>query len=121
MVYRILADLVVVIHLMFILFVVLGGLLVIKWRWFACLHLPALMWGGLVEFTGWICPLTPLENCLRKLGGDAGYETGFIVHYLVPIIYPEGLTRMDQTILGFMLVLINICIYLRVWRRHIKA
>ena len=93
MIYRALADLVLVVHLGFVLFVVLGGLLVVRWPWLAWLHVPAAVWGVLIEFMGWICPLTPLENSFRVAGGGAGYSGGFIEHYIRPILYPAGLTR----------------------------
>jgi hypothetical protein len=87
---RIAADLVVLAHLGFILFVILGGLLVLRWPRMAWIHLPAVIWGALIEFAGWICPLTPLENWLREASGTAGYQGGFIEHYLVPIVYPAN-------------------------------
>lgn len=96
----ILADLVMIPHLAFVIFVVCGGLLVLKWRWIAWLHLPAAVWGAVVEFTGWICPLTPLENWLREQGGEASYRSDFIAQYLLPVLYPEDLTRDLQLLLG---------------------
>ncbi|MBI1922506.1 MAG: DUF2784 domain-containing protein [Geobacter sp.] len=121
MIYRILADIVMVIHLAFVLFVVFGGLLVLRWRRLVWFHFPAFVWGVVIELTGWICPLTPLENYLRHRGGEAGYETGFIDHYIVPVLYPEGMTRSDQLILGALILLINIAVYswlVRRWRKH---
>src|ERR687889_2933712 len=91
--YRALADAVLVLHLAFVLFVVLGGLLVLRWPRLAWLHLPAAIWGVLIEFAGFVCPLTPLEVGLRRLGGEAGYEGGFIEHYLTGALYPAGLNR----------------------------
>lgn len=114
---RWLADAVLLLHLAFILFVVLGGLLALRRPQFAWLHLPAALWGVLIEFTGGICPLTPLENALRRRGGDAGYPGGFIEHYLVPLIYPGSLTRPVQVALGAAVVLINLAIYWQVARR----
>ena len=111
MIYRGLADLVLVVHLAFVLFVVLGGLLVLRWRWVAVLHVPAAIWGILIEFAGWICPLTPLENSLRRLGGEAGYSGGFIQHYLLPLVYPAGLTRNFQLMLGSLALVLNIAVY----------
>lgn len=111
MAYRTLADLVVVVHLSFVLFVVLGGMLVLRWhpvRWF---HLPAAVWGVLIEFTGWVCPLTPLENWLRRLGEEAGYTGGFVEHYLVSILYPEDLTRGFQITLGLAVLAVNLPVY----------
>jgi hypothetical protein len=107
MLYRLAADALVVVHLAFIIFVVLGGFLACRWRWLAWLHIPAALWGALIEFMGWICPLTPWENSLRRLAGDAGYEGGFIAHYLTPIIYPSGLTPTIQVLLGSLVVLLN--------------
>jgi hypothetical protein len=111
LIYRGLADLVLVIHLAFVLFVVLGGLLVLRWRRLAWLHLPAAVWGVLIEYTGWICPLTPLENWLRVRGGDAGYTGGFIQHYIQPVLYPAGLTRSTQLILGSVALVLNLTAY----------
>ena len=96
MIYRLTADLVVLIHLAFILFASLGGLLVLKYRRAALLHLPALIWAVLISLFGWVCPLTPLENWLRKSGGLLGYDTSFIEHYILPVIYPGELTRKIQ-------------------------
>ena len=121
MINQLLADLVVVIHLLFILFVALGGLLALRWRWVPWLHLPAAAWGGFVELTGRICPLTPLENQLRRAAGSAGYEGDFIEHYLLPVIYPAGLTREIQFGLAALLVVLNAVIYTIVWRRREMA
>lgn len=120
MIYRALADLVLVLHLGFVLFVVLGGLLVLRWPRVAFLHLPAAVWGVLIEYTGWICPLTPLENSLRLRGGEAGYTGGFIEHYIQPALYPNGLTRTTQIALGSFALLINLVAYGAVLsrRRH---
>jgi len=118
MLYRILADLVVLLHLGFILFAVLGGLLVLRRRRLAWLHLPAVVWAALIEFNGWICPLTPLENRLRRAGGAAGYEGGFVEHYIVPLIYPSRLTPGLQLSLGIAVVAINLSIYAWIWHRH---
>ncbi len=109
--YRTLADLVVIVHFGFVLFAVLGALLVLKWRWVAWVHIPAAVWAALIEFAGWICPLTPLENWLRVRSGAAGYRGGFVEHYILPILYPEGLTRGVQVVLGVLVLLINLAIY----------
>ena len=101
------ADLIVVLHLGFILFAVVGALLVLKWRWVLFLHIPAAAWATLIEFQGWLCPLTPLENSLRAAAGQTGYGEGFIAHYLLPIIYPAGLTREIQITLGIFVIAIN--------------
>jgi len=105
------ADLLVVIHALFVVFVVLGGLFVLRWPRLAWAHLPAAAWGALIEFTGCICPLTPLENSLRRAAGQAGYSGGFINHYLVPLLYPEGLSRGTGVVLGICLLLGNVAIY----------
>ncbi|MEF8700262.1 MAG: DUF2784 domain-containing protein [Candidatus Accumulibacter sp. UW20] len=114
---RLLADGVVVLHLVFIAFVIGGGLLVLRWPWLALLHLPAACWGVLVELNGWICPLTPLENRLRQAAGDAGYQESFVEHYLLPILYPAGLTRTTQFALATAVMLINLVIYAYFARR----
>jgi hypothetical protein len=111
LIYRALADLVLVVHLTFVLFVVLGGLLVLRWSWAAWLHIPAAVWGVLIEYTGWICPLTPLENSFRARGGEAGYAGGFIEHYIQPVLYPAGLTRGTQIVLGSFVLLLNLSAY----------
>ena len=111
MVYKLLADFVLLLHLAFIIFVIFGGLLAlknVKWAW---LHVPAAVWGGLIEFTGWFCPLTPLENWLCFRAGDDTYQESFIAHYLLPLIYPNELTRNVQIVLGAGVVLINLLIY----------
>jgi hypothetical protein len=109
--YGFLADTVLVIHLAFILFVLFGAFLVLKWRWAAWLHLPAAFWGAYVEFSGRYCPLTPLENNLRRLAGEAGYSGGFIDHYVTGWIYPDGLTRELQMVIGAIVVVINVVVY----------
>ena len=111
MIYRGLADLVLIVHLAFVVFVVLGGLLVLRWPWVAFLHIPAAIWGVLIEYTGGICPLTPLENSLRQSGGQAGYSGGFIQHYIQPVLYPAGLTRGTQLLLGSLALLVNLAAY----------
>ena len=109
--FRLAADLIVLVHFGFILFVLLGGLLVLRWHRLAWIHLPAAGWGALIEMQGWICPLTPLENRLRAAGGAAGYPGGFIEHYLIPIIYPSGLTREIQFFLCAVVILVNAVFY----------
>lgn len=115
--YRLLADAVLVLHLVFVAFALAGGLLALRWRWMPWVHLPALAWGAVVELTGWICPLTPLENALRTAGGEAGYSGSFIEHYLLPLLYPAALTRDTQWLLGGGLLAFNAIVYLLVWRR----
>lgn len=118
MAYRLLADLTLVLHLFFVLFVALGGFAVLRWRWLAWLHLPAAAWGALIEFFGWVCPLTPLENHFRRLGGEAGYAGGFIDHYIIGLIYPDGLTRTAQLALGAAVLILNTLIYAWVFHGH---
>ncbi|WP_342244937.1 DUF2784 domain-containing protein [Pseudomonas sp. OTU5201] len=115
--YRIAADAVLLLHLSFILFVMLGGLLVLKWPRLAWLHLPAVVWGATVEFLHLVCPLTPLENRLRLAAGEQGLSGGFIEHYLVPVIYPAGLTPGIQLWLGAVVLLINLVPYCLLARR----
>ncbi|MGO9444349.1 MAG: DUF2784 domain-containing protein [Thiobacillaceae bacterium] len=115
--YLILADVVVMIHLGFIAFVMLGGLLVFRWHRILWLHLPAALWGALVEFAGLICPLTPLEGHLRRAGGQAAYAGDFVGLYILPLIYPASLTRELQIALGLLVSMINAIVYLAVWRR----
>ena len=117
MIYGLLADLVVVAHLAFILFVVAGGLLAFRWRRALWVHLPAAVWGVLIEVTGWICPLTPLENRLRLKAGEVGYEGSFVEHHLLPIVYPEELTRNGQLALGGLVLAVNALVYTLVLRR----
>jgi hypothetical protein len=119
MIYRILADLVVLLHLLFIIFVVAGGFLALPRAWLTLLHLPALIWGIYIEFSGKICPLTPLENYFSHLAGDEEYSTSFIDHYLIPVIYPAGLTREVQIFLGLLVIVINLAVYSFVLRRYL--
>lgn len=115
---RVLADVIVVAHLGFVVFVVLGGFLALRWRWIPWLHLPAAAWGALLELGGWTCPLTPLENRLRQVAGDAGYAGGFVEHYMLPVVYPEALTRPGQVVLGVLVCLVNAAVYALVWQRR---
>ena len=121
MVFRLLADLTVLIHLGFVAFVVLGGLLVVRWPLLAWLHLPAAAWGAWVELAGWVCPLTPLENWLRTQGGGNAYTGGFIEFYLMPLLYPASLSREVQYALGAVVLLVNAVIYAAVLRRRARA
>ena len=116
--YGLLADLVLLAHAGFVVFVVLGGLPVLRWPRLAWLHLPAVAWGAGIEFAGAICPLTPLEIHLRSLAGQQGYAGGFVEHYVFALLYPEGLTRNVQLALGLLVVVINSLLYAIVWRRH---
>jgi hypothetical protein len=111
LIYRALADLVLVVHLAFVFFVVLGGLLVLRWPRVAFLHIPAAIWGVLIEYTGGICPLTPLENSLRQSGGEAGFSGGFIQHYIQPVLYPAALMRDTQVVRGTLALLVNLIVY----------
>jgi hypothetical protein len=115
--HRLSADLIVLVHLAFVLFAVLGGLLVLRWRWLAWVHVPAALWAAAIEFAGWICPLTPLENWLRRRAGAGVYEGGFIEHYLLPILYPAALTRRLQIILGLLVIGLNVAVYAWVFLR----
>ena len=112
----ILADTLVVVHLFFVAFVMLGGFLLARWPKLVWLHLPAAAWGAIIEFTGWICPLTPLENQLRILGGDSAYSGGFVERYLFPVLYPENLTLPIQQVLGGVVVGVNLVAYARAYR-----
>jgi hypothetical protein len=115
------ADLIVLLHFVFILFVSAGGLLALRWPRLAWLHLPCVAWGVLIEITGGICPLTPLEIRFRLAGGDPGYRGDFIDRYLLPVIYPSGLSRGLQISLGIALLLFNFTIYLYAWYRQKKT
>jgi len=117
MLYRIFADLVVGLHFLFVLFIILGGLLLLRWPALIWVHLPAAVWGALIELRGWICPLTPLENMLRARAGDAGYQGGFIEHYILPLLYPGDLTRDIQLGLAAVVTVVNLGIYGYVFRR----
>ena len=117
MVYRLLADLVVLIHLLFVAFALFGGALALRWTWMPWVHLPAAAWGAMLEFCGWLCPLTPLENLLRRAGGGAGYSGGFVERYIVPLVYPTDLTRELQLVLGCIVVGVNAGVYSYLWCR----
>lgn len=116
--YRLLADLTLLLHLAFVVFAMVGGLLVLKWPRLAWLHLPAAAWGALVEFTGWICPLTPLETSLRAMGGESVSGSDFIGRYLLPVLYPTGLTGDLQVVLGMGVLAVNTALYTWLWRRR---
>jgi hypothetical protein len=112
------ADLVVILHLAFVVFVVAGGLLVLRWPRAAWAHLPAAVWGVVIELTGWICPLTPLENWLRARAASEVYAGDFVARYVVPTLYPEGLTRRSQLLMGGAVLLLNVAIYAIAFRRR---
>jgi hypothetical protein len=121
MTYRLLADLVVLLHAAFVAFVVLGGFLAWRWRPLVWAHVPCAIWGALIEFKGWICPLTPLENYLRRRAGLEGYAGGFVEHYVIPALYPAGLTRPAQALLGGLVVVVNVVAYGMLWRRTLRG
>jgi hypothetical protein len=106
-----LADLVLVLHFLFVLFVIFGGLLVLRWPKVAYVHLPVAAYGALIELVGWVCPLTPLEKRLRESAGFESYEGGFVEHYILPVLYPSGLTRGVQLVLGALVIGVNVVIY----------
>ena len=118
MFYRIAADLVVLVHFAFVLFVALGGFLVIRWNGLAWVHLPIAIYGAVIEFVGFICPLTPLENWLRRRGGGGGYDGSFVENYVMKILYPDGLTRRVQITLGILVIVVNVIAYAIAWRRR---
>jgi hypothetical protein len=118
--YSLLADLTVLLHAAFVLFVLFGGLLSVKWPRAIWLHLPALGWGAIVEFTGWLCPLTPLEQWLRTRSGASGYQGDFLLRYLLPVLYPEHLTQSIQTALGVFVIAVNVTIYGWLWRKKLS-
>ena len=120
MVYSLLADLLVVFHIVFILFVVLGGLFVFKWPRIGYLHIHAAVWGGLIEIQGWLCPLTPIENRLRQVAGTTSYKDSFIQHYLIPVIYPTELTREVQLFLGLSVLILNGIVYIWILLRVLE-
>jgi hypothetical protein len=117
----VLADLVVVVHCAFVVFVVAGGFLALRWPRLAFVHVPVFLWGVAISFGGWVCPLTPLENRLRHAAGEAGYSGGFIDHYLLPALYPEGLTRGQQAVLGVLVLAVNGTAYALLVRRRRAA
>jgi hypothetical protein len=119
--YQILANLVVLLHLLFIIFVVTGGFLVLRWAWLALLHVPATVWGVFIEFSGTVCPLTPIENQFRQMAGQKGYTSGFIEHYLIPIIYPVGLTHETQVFFGLVVIGMNFILYFFLFCRYLSA
>lgn len=118
MLFRLLADLVVAVHALFVAFVVLGGFLAWRWPRLAWVHVPAAVWGVLIEYAGWICPLTPLENEFRMRAGLEGYPGGFIEHYVIPLLYPAGLTPVRQLVLGSFALALNLFAYGMLARRR---
>src|SRR6266702_6772831 len=116
----ILADCVVLLHVAFVTFVVLGGFLVWRWRWVFLVHVPCAVWGIAIEYGGWICPLTPLENAFRARAGLEGYRGGFVEHYVIPLLYPAGLTRPAQATLGTLVLAVNLVAYGMLVRRLVR-
>ncbi|HQS58280.1 MAG: hypothetical protein B7Y56_04945 [Gallionellales bacterium 35-53-114] len=116
--YSLLSDFVLLVHFAFIVFVLGGGMLLLRWPRFVWLHFPAVVWAVFIEVSGWVCPLTPLENYFRALAGGNVYHTGFVERYLLPLIYPAGLTPAIQMLLAAVVIVLNIIIYLLVVRRH---
>src|SRR5260370_10246419 len=121
MLYRGLADVVVLVHTAFVVFVVLGGFLAWRWRGVVWAHAPCALWGVAIEYGGWVCPLTPLENYLRARAGLAGYAGGFVEHYLIPVLYPAGLTRPTQAVLGTLALVVNLVAYGALLRRGLRG
>jgi len=121
MIYRLAADLLLIAHATFVMFVVLGALLALRYPRLLYMHVPAVVWGVLIEFTGAICPLTPLEVRLRRLGGEAGYPGGFIDHYVVSMLYPPELTREMQIVLGFLALVPNTLAYVYLFMRRKRS
>lgn len=117
MVYRLLAELVLILHLAFVVFVVIGGFLASRWPWIAWVHVPVAVWGVWIEIANGICPLTPLENWLRTRAGGSGYQGGFVEHYLLAALYPDGLTRTTQFVLAAIVVVVNAIAYVIFFRR----
>jgi hypothetical protein len=109
--FRIAADAVALLHGAFVAFVVLGGFAAWRWRRLLWLHVPAAAWGAIVELMAWPCPLTPLEQSLRRAAGENGYSGGFTEHYLLPLLYPPGLTAPTQLALGLFVIAVNALAY----------
>ncbi len=116
--FTLLADLTILLHLFFIAFVIGGEFLVLRRRWVAWLHVPAFLWGAIVEFSGWICPLTPLENYFRQAAGEVAYRGDFVEQYIVPLMYPDDLTRGTQLLFGALVIVVNGLIYWFVVATH---
>jgi hypothetical protein len=121
MVYRTLADFVLIVHFAFVVFAVFGAFLVVRWHWLVWIHVPLALWAVVVEFTGWFCPLTPLEHWLRTKSGVAVQDIGFVEEYLLPLLYPAALTRWLQVVLGGIVLGMNGLIYSWALRRHLRV
>lgn len=115
MLYQTAATAVVIVHFAFILFVVAGAFLVLRWPALKWVHLPAAIWGALIEIGGWICPLTIMENAFLRRAGNAGYDEGFIAHHLLRVIYPNGLTRWMEFAIAAFVIAINVAVYRKVF------
>lgn len=111
MLYRLLANAVVIVHVGFVAFVVFGGILAWRWRRIAWIHVPTVLYGATIEFVGWVCPLTPLENHFRRLAGQSGYAGGFIEHYIIPVLYPTDWTISLRVVLGTLVLVVNALAY----------
>jgi len=118
---RVLADAVLVLHVGFVVFVIFGALLALRWRWAAVVHLPAVAWGVWIELVGGVCPLTPLENRLREAGGGTGYDESFIEHVLTPLLYAGWMTEAVRIGLGVALLMLNVVLYAWLWRRSARS
>jgi len=116
MLYSILATVVAILHFAFILFVIGGAFLLLRWPKLMWLHLPAAMWGVVIEWMGWYCPLTGLENLLLRRAGREGYSGGFVAHYIFALIYPQGLTRSIEIAIGVFVLIVNVSLYVRVFK-----
>jgi hypothetical protein len=116
--YKLLADLTAITHLAFVIFIILGGLFAFKWKRMAWVHIPAAVWGAMIEFYGWICPLTYMENYFREEAGIDTMSHGFVAHYIMPVLYPAELTKDLQIKLGIFVIVINLIIYSLVAYRH---
>ena len=119
--WRLAADAVVAVHVAFVTFVVLGGLLVLRWRWVALVHVPVILYGVMIELVGFTCPLTPLEKSLRHHAGSAGYDGGFVEHYVVPVLYPGEFTPRVKVAMAIVIVTVNALVYALVWRRYVRT
>jgi hypothetical protein len=119
--YAVLAGAVVLVHMLFVTFAVSGAVLALRWRWVPWIHLPAVLWAAFIEFSGGICPLTPIENELRAAAGLDYYSGDFIAEYLFPLLYPEGLTRQAQVVIGSLIIAINVATYGWLFRRHLAT
>jgi hypothetical protein len=105
--YALAAEIVVVTHLVVVVFILLGGFLVWRWNWIGWVHVPIVLWGTFIHFTGWLCPLTPLENFLRAKAGQAGYEGSFVEHYILALLSWDGRTYAMQVLIGILVLAAN--------------